>query len=93
MATHGTDVRMPPNAVWKRGLFMLLFIIAFGIAEAILGLIAVVQFLWLLFTREPNQSLVSFGKSLAFWLADVAAFQSCATEQKPFPWDEWPREE
>jgi hypothetical protein len=23
--------------------------------------------------------------------ADLAAFQSCATEQKPFPWNGWPR--
>ncbi len=91
MATHETHARTPSNEAWKRGLFMLAFIVAFGIGEAILVLITIVQFFWLLFTREPSQSLVNFGKSLAIWLADVAAFQSCATEQKPFPWNEWPR--
>ncbi len=31
--------------VWKRGLFMLLFAIAFGIGQALLNAIAIVQFL------------------------------------------------
>jgi hypothetical protein len=37
--------------VWMRGLFMLLFMIAFGLGQFILNLLAVVQFLWLLFAR------------------------------------------
>ena len=64
-----------PKDVWKRGLFMLLFAIAFGIGQAVLNAIAVVQFLWLLFTREPSNPLVRFGNSLSVWLADVARFQ------------------
>ena len=76
-----------------RGLFMLLFLVAFGIAEMILALLTVIQFFWLLLHKEPNELLVSFGKSLAFWLADVAAYQCCATEQKPFPWDDWPSDD
>ncbi len=76
--------------VWKRGLFMLLFIIAFGLAQMLLNAVAIMQFLWLLFTREPNNPLVRFGNSLAIWLADVARFQTCATNQKPFPFRPWP---
>ncbi len=76
--------------VWKRGLFMLLFAIAFGIGQAVLNAIAIVQFLWLLFTREPNNPLVRFGNSLSVWLGDVARFQTCATDEKPFPWRQWP---
>jgi hypothetical protein len=76
-----------PKAVWKRGLLMLLF----GIGQAVLNAIAVVQFLWLLFTREPNNHLVRFGNSLVIWLADVARFQTCATDEKPFPWRPWPQ--
>jgi hypothetical protein len=62
--------------VWKRGLFMLLFAIAFGIGQAVLNAIAIVQFLWLLFTREPNNPLARFGNSLSVWLGDVARFQT-----------------
>ena len=76
--------------VWKRGLFMLLFMIAFGIGQTLLNVLAVVQFLWLLFTKEPNQVLQRFGRSLSAWLAAAALFLCCDTDQKPFPWTEWP---
>ncbi len=75
---------------WLRGLFMLLFIILFGIAETVLALMAVVQFFWLLFAKEPNAFLRDFGASLGRWMRDVANFQTGGTEEKPFPWKNWP---
>ncbi len=79
-----------PREVWKRGLFMLLFAIAFGLGQMVLNALAILQFLWLLITREPNAYLTRFGSSLATWLGDVARFQTCATDQKPFPFRPWP---
>ena len=79
--------------VWKRGLFMLVFMILFSIGQSLLQLLTVVQFLWLLFSQQPNLLLVDFGRSLADWLARVGRFQCCDTEEKPFPWREWPRAE
>ncbi|MCG8562260.1 MAG: DUF4389 domain-containing protein [Hyphomicrobiales bacterium] len=79
--------------VWRRGLFMLVFVVLFGIGHALLKLLAVAQFLWLLFTGRPNQILVDFGRSLAEWLAQVGRFQCCETEDKPFPWKAWPTPE
>jgi len=85
----------PPQAVesrdvWKRGLFMLLFTIGFGIGHMVLNALAIVQFLWLLFTREPNRRLADFGSSLSKWFGEVAQFLSCAVDEKPFPWRDWP---
>jgi hypothetical protein len=54
-----------------RGLFMLLLIIGFTVGQWLLNLLALVQFLWLLFARAPNEFLARFGSSLAIWLADV----------------------
>ena len=76
--------------VLKRRLFMLLFIVAFGIGHGILNALTIVQFLWLLITREPNNYLIHSGNSLSVWLAGVARFQTCATGQKPFPFRPWP---
>jgi hypothetical protein len=76
--------------VWLRGLFMLLFMIAFAIGQSILNLIAIVQFLWLMFAREHNQLLANFGNSLATWLAEVGRFLACAADDRPFPWKPWP---
>ena len=57
------------RGVWMRGLIMLIFAIFFGVGHFLLNLVAVIQFLWLLFTGGPNSHIVSFGRSLAKWLA------------------------
>jgi hypothetical protein len=76
--------------VWMRGLFMLVLIIGFAVGQWLLNLLALVQFLWLLLAREPNDFLARFGNSLAIWLAEVGRFLTCATEDTPFPWRPWP---
>jgi hypothetical protein len=76
--------------VWTRGLFMLVLIIGFAVGQWLLNLLALMQFLWLLFAREPNGLLAGFGNSHAIWLAEVSGFLTCATEDKPFPWRAWP---
>jgi hypothetical protein len=78
------------SAVWMRGLFMLLFMIAFGLGQTLLWLTGLVQFLWLLFAGESNGVLAKFGSSLSLWLAETARFVSCASNDKPFPWAPWP---
>jgi hypothetical protein len=84
------DAKPKPTNPWLRGLFMLVFLVAFAIGQSLLALTAITQFLWLVFAKEPNKRLVLFGMSLAVWLADTAKFLSCATEEKPFPWKDWP---
>ena len=76
--------------VWLRGLFMLLLMIGFAIGQSLLNILAIVQFIWLLAAREPNQFLAGFGNSLAMWLAEIGRFLSCASNDKPFPWRPWP---
>jgi hypothetical protein len=76
--------------VWMRGLFMLLFMIAFAIGQMLLNVMALAQFLWLLISRERNALLAGFGASLATWLAEIGGFLTCATDDKPFPWRPWP---
>jgi hypothetical protein len=89
METKAPDGKPTTRDVWMRGLFMLLFIIGFTVGQWLLNLLAVVQFLWLLFAREHNQFIAGIGNSLANWLAEVARFLTCGTEDKPFPWRPW----
>lgn len=77
--------------IWERGLYMLFFIVAIGLAQTLINFIAVVQFLSLLITREANNFLSEFGKSLGSWLEQTAQFQSGSSDEKPFPWAEWPK--
>jgi hypothetical protein len=90
METKAPEAGPTARDVWMRGLFMLLLIIGFVAGQWLLNLLALVQFLWLLFAREPNAFLARFGNSLAIWLAEVARFLTCATDEKPFPWRSWP---
>jgi Domain of unknown function (DUF4389) len=85
-----SNSRFADSAVWMRGLYMLLFVLAFGVAQTLLCVTAIAQFLWLLFAGEANSQIAQFGNSLARWLADAARFLACASEAKPFPWAPWP---
>lgn len=78
-----------PDSVWMRGLFMLVIALMFALAEAVLWVLALVQWLWMIFNGEKNELLVNFGHDLSLWVRDAARFQSGATEEKPFPWKGW----
>ena len=90
METKAPDDKPSTSDVWMRGLFMLLFMMGFAIGQWLLNFLSIVQFLWLLFAREPNEFLARFGNSLAIWLAEIGRFLSCASDEKPFPWRPWP---
>jgi len=48
------------SAVWMRGLYMLLFALAFGVGQTLLCVAAIAQFLWLLFAGEANAQIAQF---------------------------------
>jgi hypothetical protein len=60
METTAPDGKSATRDVWLRGLVMFLFMIAFGFGVWVLNFLAIAQFLWLLFARQPNQ----LGRSL-----------------------------
>ena len=72
--------------VWMRGLFMLILAVLFAVAETVLCVFAVLQFLWLLFSKKRNGFLADTGDKFGNWLAAVARYQTAATDEKPFPW-------
>lgn len=82
--------RRSRRAIWHRGAFMLFFIVAVSIAQTLLTVIAIVQFLTMLITGEPNRQIARFGRSLGLWLDQTALFQSADSDRRPFPWSEWP---
>ena len=75
--------------IWMRGLIMIIFAIFFAIAETLLVICAVVQFLWILSSKEANRAIAGFGTSLGKWLEQVTLFQTGASEKLPFPWTKW----
>jgi len=91
--TDGPDAasrREARKALLIRAAYMLLFLLAFSLAQALLTLAAVIQLVLAFAAGAPNGRLVDFGRSLAIWLAETAAFLSFASERRPFPFSPWP---
>ncbi|MBT3710014.1 MAG: DUF4389 domain-containing protein [Gammaproteobacteria bacterium] len=79
--------------IWIRALYMLLFAIVYSVAEAIIVLLAIFQFVALLITGQVNELLLRFGKNLSVFMFDILEFQTFNSEIKPFPFSPWPDEE
>ena len=47
---------------------------AFGGAQVVLNVVAIIQFVWLLFTSNPNRFVLRSAPPLSVWLADVGRF-------------------
>lgn len=69
---------------------MLLFAVIYNIAEMVVTLVAVFQFLATLFTGSPNQRLLSFGETLSRYFYHVMRFLTFASDDRPFPFRDWP---
>ncbi|NOX42672.1 MAG: DUF4389 domain-containing protein [Gammaproteobacteria bacterium] len=75
---------------WIRGLYMLLFLVVLGVTKFIVGALVVFQFLSTLFTGSCNERLVEFGQNLAQYIAQIVLFVCYGTEEKPYPFSDWP---
>ncbi len=80
------------RGLWTRALHMILFAITYSIAGTVMAAIVVVQFLFVLFTGHRLPRLLSFGEGLAVFIYQVLRFLTFNTEDKPFPFGNWPGE-
>ena len=76
---------------WQRGFYMLLFVLFYGLAETIILLIAVFQFFHVLITETTNKQLLNFGASVAKYIFQIMEYLTYHSQEKPFPFAEWPR--
>ena len=82
--------RLTSKDVWVRGLYMIFFLIAWGLAEILLLFSALFQFLSALFTGSANLPLLRFGQNLSRYHYQIAQFVTFNTEVRPFPFSDWP---
>ncbi len=78
------------QSTWLRGFFMLLFAVAYGIAELLLLVTAVFQFLYLLVTGKTVERLLIFGENLGRYFYQIIRYLTFNTEERPFPFSDWP---
>ncbi len=85
-----TKTNLQSKSTWIRVLYMLLFVLAYSAAEFVLGVTVVIQVIIKLVTGSLNERLKTFGKQISVYIYDVLNFLTFNTEDKPFPFDEWP---
>ncbi len=75
------------DSLWMRLVFMILIAIMISIAQTVLGVTTVIQFVIMVLSKgEHNERLADFGTSLGIWIAKAARYQTAASEVKPWPW-------
>lgn len=82
--------QMQRESIVLRVLWMLLFLLVWQVAATLLGALVLVQLIYRLVYGAPNGSLMGFGDSLSRFLAQIGRFGSFHTEQKPWPFADWP---
>lgn len=75
---------------WIRGLFILLFAFFLVIARIVTSAVVVIQFLFTVFSGQTNKNLKNFGGSLSRYIYQCLLFITYNSNDKPFPFDEWP---
>lgn len=81
------------QSTWIRGLYMLLYIFFSRIAEIVLGVVVLFQFLLQLFTGETNERLLKLGQGLSTYVYQVFQFLCFNSEYRPYPFGAWPKGE
>lgn len=76
--------------VLKRGIAMLGYGFVAGFVRLGITLIAIFQFISLLFSEKSNQPLVIFGQNLNTYLYQINQFLTINSEMYPFPFADWP---
>ena len=86
---HGEQPETAREGLLLRFVHMVLIWLMLSIAQTVLTLATVVQFVIMLVnSSEPNARLAEFGTDLGVWIAKAARFQTGASEVKPWPWTE-----
>ena len=79
------------ESFWLRSLFMILFLIVYRIVDLMVLLLAVSQWIYMLLTGDANDSLRRFSGGLSLYVAQIINYLSYNSEQKPFPFSDWPK--
>ena len=73
------------RSTWLRLLFMIVFYVLATVTSAVLSVVVVLGFFWVLFTGEKNRQLQQAGQVIAAYLYELVRFLTFNTEDKPFP--------
>ena len=82
--------KLSNTETWIRGLYIVLFLLLLGISKIIIGALVLFQFITSLFTGSANERLMEFSQSLATYVSQIILYLGYASDEKPFPFNDWP---
>lgn len=88
-----TKENLTNRNVWARLLYMILFGAIYIVAEMLVLIVAVFQFLMALFTGGVNEIVLRFGQNLSAYMYEILQFVTFNDEHLPFPFSDWPDRE
>lgn len=78
-------IRNSELSLGKRALYMVFFAIALRLAEFVVFLLMVSQFIAKAATKKPINALTAFGDQLSHYIAQIVRFQTFNTDELVFP--------
>lgn len=78
------------DSFWIRTIFTLLFFIVYRVLDIVVLVATLAQWLFVLVTGDNNPRLLRFSQGLAIYLQQIVAYLTQASDQKPYPFDDWP---
>jgi len=80
------------ESFWLRSIFMVLFFIVYRIVDILVLLVAISQWLYVLLSGDANQGLKKFANGLSLYVAQIINYLSYNSEEKPYPFSDWPEQ-
>lgn len=73
--------------------YVILFCVVFSFTDIVIALIAIVQSVLAVATGQPSETFKRFGAELGLYLNQISRFVSFSSEDKPFPFSDWPSQD
>lgn len=90
---QGVKQNLKEKQTWLRGMYMLLFMVCYGLAKIVLFAVIVFQFLLVLFTRKTNPRLLKLGQSISTYSYQILIYLTFNSNYQPYPFGAWPKGE
>ena len=89
--TEELKENLAKQSKWLRLLWMVAFSFIYYVAIGILWLIVVTQFLFSLFTNNPNENILKLSNGFRNYMVQILDLITYQSDEKPFPFSDFPK--
>ncbi len=85
-----TDNKDDGPEIFSRIFYTILFFLVGWVSLWVFSFVVLIQFGFLLITGQVNSNLKGFNREVGLFLFDLIKYLSFQTDEKPFPFKDWP---